>query len=121
MKKNNELLPCGNRVYGSFAAPDGMQPVLETVQNMIGNENAYIYVSGYNGASTLHFSNQKCDFESTPLDEGIQHLLNGGVAGSVLEVIEFVKELSHHLSDARIEHSFEVYDESEELRFEISK
>ena len=116
----DDLLPDGNNVYGTVVAPDGMQPVLESVQRLVGKDNAYIYVSGYNGASTLHFSTQRCDFESTPLDDGSQHLLNGGVAGSVEAVIEFVKELSLHLSDAQIKHSFEVYDESEDLAFEIS-
>ena len=117
---DGDSLPDGNNVYGSVIALNGMQHVLESVQRLVGKDNAYIYVSGYNGASTLHFSTQRCDFESTPLDDGGQHLLNGGVAGSVEDVIGFVRELSHHLSDAQIEHSFEVYDESENLVFEIS-
>jgi hypothetical protein len=114
-----DSVPDGNNVYGSVVAPNGMQPVLEVVQRLVGKDNAHIYVSGYNGASTLHFSTQRCDFESTPLDDGSRHLLNGGVAGSAKAVIGFVKELSHHLSDAQIEHSFEVYDESDDLVFEI--
>lgn len=114
-----DSLPDGNNVYGHVVAPKGMQPVLNAVQRFVGKDRAYIYVSGYNGASTLHISTDECDFESTPLDDGFRHLLNGGVAGSVDEVTEFVEKLSKHLSDAQIEHGFEVYDESRNLAAEI--
>jgi hypothetical protein len=113
-------LPDGNNVYGIIVSASGLRPVLNAVQRFVGNDNAYIYVSGYNGVSTLYCSTEKCDFESTPLDDRFQYLLNGSVAGSVEDVTGFVKELSRCLSDAKIKHSFEIYDESENLAFEIS-
>ncbi len=113
--KDNSALPDGNNVYGYLRAHDGMQPVLRAVRQLVGENQAYVRVSGFDGAETLRFSTSRCDFESTPLDERDAHLLNGGVAGSVGEVAGFVAALSRQLSDAGIEHQFEIYDENGDL------
>lgn len=105
-------VPKRDNVYGHVIVPGGIQCALKVVRRLIGKDKARIRFSGYDGASTLLFSSDKCDFESTSLGDGKEHLLNGGVAGTIEEVAEFVKQLSESLSDAKIEHEFEVYDES---------
>ncbi len=110
--------PDYNNVYGHVVTPDGLAPVLDAVGGVEGVSKASIYVSGYNGAESLILSSDLIDFRSEPLDSG-QHLLNGGVAGTIDEVIVFVAKLSHALSGAGVEHNFEVYNEEQELIKEI--
>jgi hypothetical protein len=99
----------GNNVYGLVVAPQGLAPVLQAVRRVIGDGTASIYRSHFNGAETLRFSTESVDFESTPLENGTEHLLNGGVGGSSEEVVAFVRTLSVALVDAGVEHRFEVY------------
>ena len=103
--------PDGNNVYGIVCAPGGLKAILSIAQSLVGNDLASIYVSGYDGAATLRFSSDECDFESTPLGQNDEHLLNGGVAGCSDNVVEFVRVLSERLTQAAIANRFEVYDD----------
>ena len=118
-ERESDPLPDGTNVYGTVVARSGMPSVLQAVQRFVGEEHAFIKNSGFSGASTLYFSTVQCDFESTPLEDGVQHLLSGCVAGSFERVAGFVSSLSHHLSAAGIEHGFEIYDESDNLAMKI--
>lgn len=111
-------LPNYNNVYGHVVTPSGLETVLEAVRGVEGVSVAFIHVSSYNGAESLILESELIDFRSEPLEAG-QHLLNGGVAGTIQEVIDFVSKLSRALFDAEIEHNFEVYDEGQQLITEI--
>lgn len=105
------MIPEGNNVYCLITAPQGLQPVLRAVEQVVGGGRAYIKRSGFNEAETLRLRSESADFESDYLDDGVQHLFSGGVGGSLEEVVAFVQALSMSLSLAGIEHSFEVYDD----------
>ena len=107
--------PDYDNVYGHVVAPNGLQPILDVVRRLIGECRASIKTSQFNGAETLRFSTDAVDFESTPLKDGSQHLLNGGVGGDLSDVLAFVKTMSRLLTEASIEHSFEVYDNESNL------
>jgi hypothetical protein len=109
------MIPEGNNVYGIITAPLGLEPVLRAVEHVVSEGRAYIYRSQYNGAGTLHLQSESADFNSENLDDGVQHLFNGGVGGSLEEVIGFVRMLSESLSRSGIEHSFEVYGDDHQL------
>ena len=87
-----------------------MRPILRAVEQVVGRGHAYIKRSGFDGAETLHVLSESADFESDYLDDGVEHLFNGGVGGSLEEVVAFVRTLSESLSRSGIEHCFEVYD-----------
>lgn len=108
------MIPNFNNVYGHVISSRGLDDVLRAVQPLVAEGRAWIYVSGYDGARTLHLQTDSLDFESTPLDTGT-HLLNGGVGGTLEEVLAVVEAMSEKLSLAGIEHSFEVYDEARNL------
>ncbi len=103
--------PDGNNVFGLVVAPDGLDPVLQAVSRLVGARHASIYQSRFDGAETLRFSTDSVDFESTPLEGGHQHLLNGGVGGTAEDVLAFVRELARVFTEAGIQCSFEVYDD----------
>ena len=107
------MIPEGNNVYGIITAPQGLEPVLRAVEQVVTGGRAYIYRSQFNGAETLHLRSETAEFESDHLDDGVQHLFSGGVGGSLEEVIHFVRGLSESLSGSEIEHSFEVYDDQQ--------
>src|SRR4051812_31600854 len=97
-----------DNVYGHFVAPQGLDPVLRAVRRLVGEGQASVYTSQFDGAQTLRFSTDAVDFESTPHDGGTRHLLNGGVDGTLPEVANFVRTMSELLTEAGIEHRFEV-------------
>jgi len=107
------VIPEGNNIYGLFTAPDGLQPVLRAIAQVVGGGRAYIKRSGFSGAETLYLRSESADFESDHLDEGAQHVFNGSVGGSLEEVVAFVRALSESLSRSGMEHSFEVYDDQQ--------
>ncbi len=109
-----DVFPGGTNVYGHIIIPGGLAPVLNAVRHVKGVGQASIYVSGFDGSESLTLSSDLIDFRSEPLDHGSQ-LLNGGVAGSIDTVVAFVARLSRALSDAGIEHHFEIYDEEVSL------
>src|ERR1700694_5869749 len=109
------MMPDGNNVYGQIFAPLGLHPVLQTVRRLIGDERASSYKSQFNGAETLRFSTNGVDFESTPLENDGRHLLNGVVAGDRNNVVAFAEAMSQLLTEAGIEHRFEVYDQEQNL------
>jgi hypothetical protein len=109
------MIPEANNVYSIITAPEGMEPVLRAIKGLAAGGRASIYQSGYNGAETLRLRSDRVDFESVPLEDGVQHLFNGGVGGSLEEVVDFVRALSEALHQARIEHRFEIYDEDQNL------
>ena len=104
------MIPEGNNVYGIITAPQGLEPVLRAIEQVVGGGRASIYRSQFNGSETLRLRSESADFESDPLDDGVQHLFNGGVGGSLEKVVAFVRALSESLSRSGIEHSFEVYE-----------
>src|SRR5262245_3957030 len=109
------MLPEGNNVSGLITAPQGLQPVLRAVEQVVGEGRAYIYRSQFNRAETLHLRTGSACFDSDHRDDGFQHFFSGGVGGSLEEVLAFVRALSESLSRSGIEHSFEVYDDDQEL------
>jgi hypothetical protein len=62
----------------------------------------------------LRLESEAVDFESEPVGPS-EHLLKGGVGGTVEEVVTFVWALSAALAAAGVEHAFEVYDTSQQL------
>jgi hypothetical protein len=107
------MIPEGNNVYGIISAPQGLEPVLRAVEQVVGGGRAYIYRSQFNGSHTLRLRSESADFESDYLDDGVRHLFSGGVGGSLEEVVGFVRLLSGSLSRSGVEHSFEVYDDQQ--------
>ena len=105
------MVPEGNNVYGIITAPQGLEPVLRAIEQVVSGGRASIYRSRFNGSETLRLQWESADFESDHLDDGVQHLFNGNVGGSFEEVVAFVRALSESLSRSGIEHSFEVYDD----------
>ena len=105
------MTPGLNNVYSHITAPNGLSAVLRAVQQLFGGGRAYIKTSQFNGAQTLRLSRDGVGFESVPLEEVSQHLLNGEVEGTVEDVVTFVRAMSGLLSQAGIEHQFEVYDD----------
>src|SRR5947209_5496900 len=104
------MIPENDNVYGIFTARHSLEPVLRAIKEVVAAGRVYIYRSQFNGAETLHLESETAQFESEPLDGGVEHLFSGGVSGSLDEVIRFVQRLSESLSLWGIEHSFEVYD-----------
>jgi hypothetical protein len=102
----NSLIP-PNNVYSQIVAPHGLHPVLQCVIRLVGEGQASTYKSQFNGAETLHFSTDVLDFESIPLEDGSRHLLNGGVSGTLDDVVGFVRAMSKLFIEAGIEHRFE--------------
>lgn len=107
------MIPKGNNVYGVITAAQGLEPALRAIEQMVTGGQAYIYRSQFNGAETLRLRSVTADFDSDHLCDGVQHSFNGGVDGSLEEVIHFVRRLSELLSRSGIEHSFEVYDDQQ--------
>ncbi|QDV15471.1 hypothetical protein Pan153_00850 [Gimesia panareensis] len=110
-------IPDSNNVYGCITSLDGLAFVRDAVNKLEEVNEACISVSGYDGSESLILRSDLIDFESEPLENG-QHLLNGAIAGTINEIISFVSKLSHTLSEAGIEHHFEIYN-AEELVKEI--
>ena len=108
-------MPEGNNVYGHVVAPHGLHPILQAVRQLVGENRASIYKSQFNRSETLHFSTDAVDFESTPLEDGRRHLINGGVGGDSNDVVAFVRAMSRLLTEAGVEHSFEIYDYNHNL------
>lgn len=111
------MIPHGNNVYGIIIAPQGLQPVLRALEQVVGEGLAYIKRSGFNQAETLHLRSESADFDSNHLDNGPQHSFSGGVGGSLEEVVGFVRALSESLSRLSIVHSFEVYDDQQVVQW----
>jgi hypothetical protein len=109
------MIPEAYDIYGLITAPQGMLPVLRAVRHLAAGGQASIYRSGYNGAETLRLRSDGVEFESDPLKDGVHHLFNGGVGGSLEEVVGFIRTLSEALQTAGIEHRFEIYDEDQNL------
>lgn len=104
------MIPDFNNVYGEIHTPQGLQRALAAVQLLVGQDRAYIYRSGYNGAETLHVRTADAEFDSEPFG-GTGHLISGGVAGSPEEVVVYIRSLSDALEKVGVEYRFEVYDE----------
>ena len=110
-KDGDDMMRERNNIYGQIKTPKGLEPVLEALRQVAGDTKGHIYKSGFNGAKTLDFSTEMVDFESTPLDDGIQHLVTGAVGGTLEDVTAFVRSFSAVLADLGIENSFEIYDD----------
>jgi hypothetical protein len=104
----------GNNVYGSLFAPDGLEIILDVIKPLLLDGKVYIYTSQFNSAKTLHLLSEHVDFGSEPL-ENDKHLFNGFVDGTLEDVKNFVSLLSKALKSINIRHSFEIYDENQEL------
>ena len=107
------MIPEGNNVYGIITAPQGLEPVLRAVEQLLVGGRAYIYRSQFKAAETLRLQSESADFETDHHDDGFQYLFNGGVGGSLEEVVGFVRLLSESLYRSGIEHSFEIYDDQQ--------
>jgi hypothetical protein len=110
------MLPDRNNVYGEIRAARGLKPVLETIAELVGDRGrASVRRSGYDGSETLEFENESVDFESTPAGVRAEHLLTGGVGGTIEDVLAFVGALSAALSEVGVAHRLEVYDDQHKL------
>ena len=105
--------PSHNNVYGVITAPEGLEPVLRAVEQVVGKGHASIYRSQFNGTATLRLTSETAAFETDRLDEGVQHFFNGSVGGSLQDIADFVRDLSDSLTRSGIEHSFEIYDQQQ--------
>jgi hypothetical protein len=104
-------IPRTNNVYGQVVAPDGLRAVVVAIEAALGPGSASMYRSRAGAdAETLRIRTDVADFESLPLPGGIEHVLNGAVAGSPEDVAAVVRALSAALTDVKIEHNFEVHD-----------
>lgn len=103
-------IPRTNNVYGQVVAPDGLRPVLEAAKSVLGPGCASLFRGRGADAETLRIRSDACDFESLPLPGGMEHLLNGAVSGTPEQVMTFVRTLSAALTEARVEHTFDVHD-----------
>jgi len=99
-----------NNVYGQVVAPDGLRVVVVAAERALGPGAASVFRSRAGASETLRIRTDVADFESLPLPGGMEHLLNGAVAGPAEEVATFVRSLSASLAEAKVEHSFEVHD-----------
>jgi hypothetical protein len=108
------VIPEGNNVYGRLVTPLGLQAVLRALESLVAGGRAWVKVSGYDGSESLHLETASADFLSTPLEDG-SHLYSGGVGGTEAQVLAFVQAMSDAVAAAGIWHSFEVYDEAQEL------
>jgi hypothetical protein len=98
-------------VYGQLIAPDGLRAVVVALEAALGPGTASMYRSrAGSDTETLRIRTDAADFESLPLPGGMEHLLNGAVAGSAEDVAKLVRTLSRALTDAKVEHTFEVHD-----------
>jgi hypothetical protein len=102
--------PAFNNVYGQLVAPDGLGPVRDAIERTLGPGTASQFQSRPAAPKMIRIRTDVADFESLPLPGGIEHLLNGAVAGSMDEVVAFARTLSAALAEAKVEHSFEVHD-----------
>lgn len=109
------MIPDKSNVFGTITAPQGLQSVLRALGHLVVEGRAHVYRSQFNGAETLRLHLEWAEMESSPLDNGIQHLFNGGVGGSLEEVVGFIHALSDALQSGGIEHRFEIYDEDQQL------
>jgi hypothetical protein len=108
-------MPDFNNVYGHVVTPHGLDSVLKAVSRLAGVNRAFVKKSQFDRAETLSFSSDTADFDSTPLEGGHRHLLNGAVEGTLQNVVRFVQSMSELLAEAGIEHKFEVYDTEQNL------
>ena len=105
------MIPRTNNVYGQIVAPDGLRPVLEAAEALLGPGCASLFrARTSNPTETLRIRTDVADMETLPLPGGIEYLLNGAVGGTAEEVATFVRKLSAALTEAKVEHSFEVHD-----------
>ena len=104
-------IPRTNNVYGQVIAPDGLRAAVVALEAALGPGTVSTYRSRRGAdAETLRIRTDAADFESLPLPGGMEHLLNGAVAGSPDDVARFVRKLSAALAEAKVEHTFDVHD-----------
>ena len=108
------MIPAGNNVYGVLKPPVKLKVVLAGATSVHQWGKAHIYVSGYDGARTIHLRSESADFDSNPIGSG-EHLFNGAVGGTPDEVIAFVKRLSEAFTERGVAHQLEVYDADRQL------
>jgi hypothetical protein len=99
-----------NNVYGQVVAPDGLRAVFDAAERVVGPGCASLFHARAGGPKMLRIRTDAADLESIPLPGGMEHLLNGAVGGSTEEVAAFVRALSASLTEANVEHAFEVHD-----------
>ena len=99
-----------NNVYGQIVAPDGLGPLRDAVEQAFGPGCASLFHARPGSPEMIRIRTDAADFESLPLPGGMEHLLNGSVAGSPDEVAGFARKLSDALVEAKLEHSFDVHD-----------
>jgi hypothetical protein len=104
-------IPRTNNVYGQVIAPGGLRAVVVALEAALGPGTASMYRSrAGTDAEQLRIRTDAADFESLPLPGGMEHLLNGAVAGPTDDVARFVRTLSAALTEVKVEHTFEVHD-----------
>ena len=113
------MIPRANNVYGQLTAPDGLRPLLVALERALGPGAGSVYRSGFSRAETLRVRTDAADMESIPLPGGIEHLFSGAVGGSPDDVVAFLRTLSAALAEAKVEHSFEVYDARTKFRASV--
>lgn len=109
--KNEARKIAGNNVYGFVICPDGIQPIYNVISEAYREQGVNVSIKK---GQSLRFENDALDFESTPLS-GSKHLLNGWVDSELEKVVSFTQDISALLASIGIEHTFEVYDEKDEL------
>jgi hypothetical protein len=100
--------PQTNNVYGQIVAPDGLRPVVVALEKALGPGCASVFNPRPGAAEVLRLRTDAAEFESLPLPGGMDHVLNGSVAGSPDEITAFVRRISEALAETKIEHTFDV-------------
>lgn len=102
--------PQTNNVYGQIVAPDGLRPIVVALEKALGPGCVSVFNPRPGAPEVIRLRTDAADFESLPMPGGIDHLFNGSVAGSSEDVAAFVRRVSTALTDAKVEHTFDVVD-----------
>ena len=97
-----------NNVYGQIVAPDGLRPLVVALEKALGPGCVSVFSPRPGAPEIIRLRTDAADFESLPMPGGMDHLFNGSVAGSSDEVAAFARRISDALTEAKLEHTFDV-------------
>ena len=91
-----------------MVAPDGLRPVVAALEKVLGPGCVSVFNPRPGTPEVIRLRTDVADFESLPLPGGMDHLLNGSVAGTSEDVANFVRRVSHAFAEAKLDHTFDV-------------
>jgi hypothetical protein len=96
-------------VYGGFAARHGLSAVVEALRPLFREGAVYISYDPVNG-DALIVRTRSVFFHTLHMEDEDSYLFDGGIEGTLEEVIAFTKSLSEALESAGIDHDLHVAD-----------